>query len=47
MLLKVKARPQQRVDITLLVEMFRSRVVDIGQSISDDHSALWVRPDCH
>ena len=30
MLLKVKARPQQRVDITLLVEMFRSRVVDIG-----------------
>ena len=30
MLLKVKARPAQRVEITLLVEMFRSRVVDIG-----------------
>jgi acetolactate synthase-1/3 small subunit len=30
MLLKVKSRPEQRVEITLLVEMFRSRVVDIG-----------------
>jgi len=29
MLLKVKANPQQRMEITLLVEMFRGRVVDI------------------
>src|SRR3954447_20997383 len=31
MLLKVKADPQQRVEISLLVEMFRGRVVDIGR----------------
>jgi acetolactate synthase-1/3 small subunit len=31
MLLKVRANPQQRVEISLLVEMFRARVVDIGQ----------------
>jgi len=30
MLLKVKANPQQRVEISLLVEMFRGRVVDIS-----------------
>src|SRR5205807_2327605 len=30
MLLKVRADPQQRVEISLLVEMFRGRVVDIG-----------------
>ena len=30
MLLKVKADPQQRVEISLLIEMFRGRVVDIG-----------------
>ncbi len=30
MLLKVTASPAQRVEITLLVEMFRGRVVDIG-----------------
>jgi acetolactate synthase-1/3 small subunit len=30
MLLKVKARREHRVEITLLVEMFRGRVVDIG-----------------
>jgi acetolactate synthase I/III small subunit len=30
MLIKVKAAPQQRVEITLLVEMFRGRVVDIS-----------------
>ncbi len=30
MLLKVRANPQQRVEISLLVEMFRSQVVDIG-----------------
>ena len=30
MLLKVKATPQQRVEISLLVEMFRARIVDIG-----------------
>ena len=30
MLIKVQASPQQRVEITLLVEMFRGRVVDIG-----------------
>ena len=30
MLLKVKAASGQRVEITLLVEMFRGRVVDIG-----------------
>src|SRR5205823_226000 len=30
MLLKVKARPAQRMEIVLLVEMFRARVVDIG-----------------
>ena len=30
MLIKVKASPQQRVEITLLVEMFRARVVDVS-----------------
>ncbi len=30
MLLKVRANPQQRVEISLLVEMFRGRVVDIS-----------------
>ena len=30
MLLKVQANPQQRVEISLLIEMFRGRVVDIG-----------------
>src|SRR5438477_11229759 len=30
MLLKVKAAPQQPMEIVLLVEMFRARVVDIG-----------------
>src|SRR2546429_2503683 len=30
MLLKVAATPQQRMEIVLLVEMFRGRVVDIG-----------------
>ena len=30
MLVKVTANPQQRVEISLLVEMFRGRVVDIG-----------------
>jgi acetolactate synthase-1/3 small subunit len=30
MLVKVKASPQQRVEISLLVEMFRGRVVDIS-----------------
>jgi acetolactate synthase-1/3 small subunit len=30
MLIKVKADPKQRVEITLLVEMFRGRVVDIS-----------------
>jgi acetolactate synthase I/III small subunit len=30
MLVKVKASPQQRVEISLLVEMFIGRVVDIG-----------------
>ena len=30
MLLKVKAAPAQRVEISLLVEMFRGRVVDIS-----------------
>src|SRR5438874_8198258 len=30
MLLKVKAAPQQRMEIVLLVEMFRARVVDIS-----------------
>src|SRR5436309_3781467 len=30
MLLKVKATPQQRVEISLLVEMFRARVVDVS-----------------
>lgn len=29
MLIKVKASPQQRVEMSLLVEMFRGRVVDI------------------
>ena len=32
MLLKVTASPQQRMEITLLVEMFRGRVVDISPS---------------
>lgn len=31
MLLKVKASPAQRMEITLLVEMFRARVVDISR----------------
>jgi acetolactate synthase-1/3 small subunit len=30
MLLKVKANPQQRMEIVLLVEMFRARVVDVS-----------------
>jgi acetolactate synthase-1/3 small subunit len=30
MLLKVRANPEQRVEISLLIEMFRGRVVDIG-----------------
>jgi acetolactate synthase-1/3 small subunit len=30
MLLKVQASPQQRMEITLLVEMFRARVVDVS-----------------
>jgi acetolactate synthase-1/3 small subunit len=30
MLIKVKANPSQRMEITLLVEMFRGRVVDIS-----------------
>lgn len=30
MLLKVRATPQQRMEISLLMEMFRGRVVDIG-----------------
>ncbi len=30
MLLKVKANPQQRMEIVLLVEMFRARVVDLS-----------------
>jgi acetolactate synthase-1/3 small subunit len=30
MLIKVKAAPQQRMEISLLVEMFRARVVDIS-----------------
>ena len=30
MLIKVKAAPQQRMEIVLLVEMFRGRVVDIS-----------------
>lgn len=32
MLLKVQAEPAQRVEITLLVEMFRGRVVDVSPS---------------
>ena len=31
MLIKVKATPAQRMEITLLVEMFRARVVDVSQ----------------
>jgi acetolactate synthase-1/3 small subunit len=30
MLMKVKASPQQRMEIALLVEMFRARVVDVS-----------------
>ena len=30
MLIKVEATPQQRMEITLLVEMFRARVVDVS-----------------
>src|SRR5262245_33646266 len=30
MLIKVKARPEQRTEISLLVEMFRGRMVDIS-----------------
>src|SRR5215468_4091115 len=36
MLIKVQATPAQRTEITLLVEMFRSRVVDI------DHDTMMV-----
>jgi acetolactate synthase I/III small subunit len=32
MLLKVKATPQQRMEITLLVEMFRARVVGVSSN---------------
>jgi acetolactate synthase-1/3 small subunit len=32
MLVKVKAAPAQRTEITLLVEMFRARVVDVSPS---------------
>jgi acetolactate synthase I/III small subunit len=32
MLIKIKANPQQRVEASLLVEMFRGRVVDISQT---------------
>ena len=32
MLLKVKASPERRMDIVLLVEMFRARVVDISSN---------------
>jgi acetolactate synthase-1/3 small subunit len=32
MLLKVKAPPEKRMEIVLLVEMFRARVVDIGSA---------------
>jgi acetolactate synthase-1/3 small subunit len=32
MLVKVQASPQQRMEITLLVEMFRARVVDVSAS---------------
>ena len=32
MLIKVKASPAQRMEITLLVEMFRARVVDVSPS---------------
>jgi acetolactate synthase-1/3 small subunit len=31
MLLKVQATPQQRMEISLLVEMFRGRMVDISR----------------
>src|SRR6476620_1140573 len=30
MLLKISASPEKRVEVSLLVEMFRARVVDIG-----------------
>ena len=30
MLIKVKARPEQRVEVSYLVEMFRGRVVDVS-----------------
>ena len=32
MIIKVKAAPTQRMEITLLVEMFRARVVDVSSS---------------
>src|SRR5437773_11128226 len=32
MLLKVRATPTQRMEIVLLVEMFRARVVDVSQN---------------
>ncbi len=32
MLVKVKAAPEKRMEIALLVEMFRARVVDVGLS---------------
>lgn len=32
MLVKVQAPPEKRMEITLLVEMFRARVVDVGLS---------------
>src|SRR5205814_9197247 len=31
MLLKISASPEKRMEVVLLVEMFRARVVDIGQ----------------
>jgi acetolactate synthase I/III small subunit len=33
MLIKVKCTPQQRMEISLLVEMFRARVIDVSASI--------------
>jgi acetolactate synthase-1/3 small subunit len=36
MLIKIRANPQQRIEVSLIVEMFRGRVVDI------DHETLMV-----
>jgi acetolactate synthase-1/3 small subunit len=36
MLIKIKANPQQRLEVSLIVEMFRGRVVDI------DHNTLMI-----